>query len=54
MFKRLLDFKCLFGLNCDFVYFKDTIVGGGLDGSVVMSVYRCKECKRERNQEYDR
>lgn len=47
-------FKCLFGLNCDFVYFKDVIVGGGLDGSVVMSVYRCKECKRERKQEYDR
>lgn len=46
--------KCLFGLNCNFVYFKDTIVGGGLDGSVVLSVYKCTVCNREKNQEYSR
>jgi hypothetical protein len=46
--------KCFFRLNCELVYFKDIIVGGGLDGGVVMSVYKCKECGREKITEESR
>jgi len=46
--------KCLFGLNCNMVYFKDILVGGGLDGSTVMSVYKCTVCNRTKKQDYDR
>lgn len=48
-------FKCLFGLNCNMVYFKDVVISHGiLDGSTVMSVYKCTVCNREKNEEYSR
>lgn len=37
--------KCIFLHNM--IYFKDIIIGGGLDGGKVKSIFKCTKCGHE-------